>query len=293
MSQASFGFASILGPMVGGVLFESGGFTLPFVTSGLLCLAVSIITILRLPDLLAETTLDSLKKPQDLVKSPTLNKSFNSFPSAPLSPHRQALSSPAVLVALVGTVFGAVSDSFVETFLEEHLAKFDLSVAQIGASFLAMSTPLMVATPIFGWLSLSIPPVAISLLGYTAVIGAHMLVGPPAYLPISPSYLLTEVGLVILGLGNAAICTSSFARVQGANDDSAQSATLCGLWTAAYALGNFLGPSVGGVMVAQFSFYHTTPILQVLMCWDRINKSLLFLMCWDRINISLLFLQQS
>ena len=103
-----------------------------------------------------------------------------------------------------------------------------------------------------------------------------MLVGPPAYLPISPSYLLTEVGLVILGLGNAAICTSSFARVQGANDDSAQSATLCGLWTAAYALGNFLGPSVGGVMVAQFSFYHTTPILQVLMCWDRINISLFF-----------------
>ena len=253
--------------MLGGILFETGGFTLPFVTSGLLCLTVTILALFRLPYLMPETTLDHstpLKKPEDLVKSPTLNKSFHSCSGAPISPCRQALTNPAVLVTLVGTVFGAVSDSFVETFLEEHLAKFDLSVTQIGATFLTMSSPLMVATLIFGWLILSIPPVVLTLTGYIAVIGALMLVGPPAYLPISPSYLRTEVGLVVLGIGTAAICTSNFARVQRANEDSAHSATLCGLWTAAYALGNFLGPSFGGVMVAQFSFHHTTPVLQVL-----------------------------
>jgi len=266
LAQASFGFAQILGPMLGGVLFETGGFTLPFVTSGLLCLTVSILALFRLPYLFEENTINPstpLKKPEDLVKSPQLNRSFHSYSSAPISPCRQALSNPAVLVTLVGTVFGAVSDSFVETFLEEHLAEFDLSITQIGATFLTMSTPLMVATPIFGWLILSIPPVALTLTGYTAVIIALMLVGPPAYLPISPSYLRTEVGLVVLGIGTAAICTSNFARVQRANEDTAHSATLCGLWTAAYALGNFLGPSFGGVMVAQFSFYRTTPLLQV------------------------------
>ena len=253
--------------MLGGILFETGGFTLPFVTSGLLCLTVTILALFRLPYLLPDTILNSstpLKKPEDLVKSPTLNKSFRSCSGGPISPCRQALSNPAVLVTLVSTVFGAVSDSFVETFLEEHLANFDLSVVQIGASFLTMSTPLMVATPIVGWLILTIPPVALSLAGYIAVIGALMLVGPPAYLPISPSYLLTEVGLGVLGIGTAAICTSNFARVQRSSEDAAHSATLCGLWTAAYALGNFLGPSIGGVMVAQFSFNHTTPVLQVL-----------------------------
>ena len=255
--------------MLGGVLFETGGFTLPFVTSGLLCLTVSILALFRLPYLFEENTINPstpLKKPEDLVKSPQLNRSFHSYSSAPISPCRQALSNPAVLVTLVGTVFGAVSDSFVETFLEEHLAKFNLSVTQIGVSFLTMSTPLMVATPAFGWLILSIPPVALTLIGYIAVIGALTLVGPPAYLPISPSYLRTEVGLVVLGIGTAAICTSNFARVQRANEDTAHAATLCGLWTAAYALGNFLGPSIGGVMVAQFSFYHTTPVLQVTEC---------------------------
>ena len=254
--------------MLGGVLFETGGFTLPFITSGLLCLTVSIFTLLRLPALLAQTSFNSsfdpFKKQEDFVESSTLNKSFHSYSNSSLSPCRQALSSPAVLVTLVGTVFGAVSDSFVETFLEEHLANFDLSVVQLGATFLTMSTPLMLATPIFGWLILSIPPVALSLTGYIAVIFALMLIGPPAYLTFSPSYLLTEIGLVVLGIGTAAISTSNFARVQHTNEDTAHSATLCGLWTAAYALGNFLGPSVGGVLVAQFSFYHTTPVLQVL-----------------------------
>ena len=98
-------------------------------------------------------------------------------------------------------------------------AKCTLSVVQIGATFLTMSVPLMVATPIFGWLILSIPPVALTLTGYTSVIGALMLVGPPAYLPISPSYLLTEVGLGVLGIETAAICTSNFAQVQQANED--------------------------------------------------------------------------
>ena len=50
------------------------------------------------------------------------------------------LSSPGVLVALTGTVFGAVCQGFIETFLEEYLAIFGLSVSQIGVSFLGNYT---------------------------------------------------------------------------------------------------------------------------------------------------------
>jgi len=46
------------------------------------------------------------------------------------------LKDPGVLLALVGTMFGAVCQGFIETFLEEYLAIFGLSVSQIGVSFL-------------------------------------------------------------------------------------------------------------------------------------------------------------
>ena len=45
-----------------------------------------------------------------------------------------------MLAALLGTIFGAVCQSFIETFLEEYLAIFGLSVTQIGVSFLGNST---------------------------------------------------------------------------------------------------------------------------------------------------------
>jgi hypothetical protein len=48
------------------------------------------------------------------------------------------LSNVGVVLALVGTIFGAVCQGFIESFLEEYLAIFGLSVAQIGVSFLGM-----------------------------------------------------------------------------------------------------------------------------------------------------------
>jgi len=48
-----------------------------------------------------------------------------------------------VVLALVGTMFGAVCQGFIESFLEEFLAIFGLSVAQIGVSFLGMYRNLL------------------------------------------------------------------------------------------------------------------------------------------------------
>jgi hypothetical protein len=49
------------------------------------------------------------------------------------------LCNTGVLLALLGTMFGAVCQGFIESFLEEYLAIFELSVSQIGVSFLGNS----------------------------------------------------------------------------------------------------------------------------------------------------------
>ena len=38
---------------------------------------------------------------------------------------------------------------------------------------------------------------------------------------------------------------------------------ISGLWTSAFAFGNFLGPTVGGPLVDWLGFTGTTPIIQV------------------------------
>jgi len=311
LTQASFGFAEILGPSVGGIMYDAGGFLLPFEVSGLLCLIIGVFTLFRLPTLMAAAStspalISSTSSSKNLLPgaSPSLPllqsypstraRSFLSLPpSMHLSPSLAGasdapdgfvqpvnipptpssstsllplLSSPSVLLPLIGTVFGAVCQGFIETFLEEYLALFGLNVTQIGVSFLAMSVPYMLAFPAFGSLVSAIPPVLVSIAGYILVFAAFLLVGPPSYLPIAPSLLLTEVGLGVLGIGTAATLAATFALAQQEAAKivgDADHSVISGLWTAAFALGNFIGPTVGGPLVTALGFTNTTPLLQV------------------------------
>eukprot|EP00088_Acartia_fossae_P018660 TRINITY_DN20780_c0_g1_i1.p1 TRINITY_DN20780_c0_g1~~TRINITY_DN20780_c0_g1_i1.p1 ORF type:complete len:434 (-),score=65.50 TRINITY_DN20780_c0_g1_i1:268-1569(-) len=251
LTQAAFGFAEILGPSIGGIMFEYGGFILPFEFSGTLCLVVGLLIIFRLPQLLDSSLDDHESKPSE-------SQQFTKL-----------LKNPGVLIALAGTIFGAVCQSFIETFLEEYLAIFGLSVTQIGVSFLAMSVPYMIATPIWGWLvDTCVQPEIISPLGNILIICSLFLIGPVQYLNILPNYELTEIGLGLIGVGTAATLTATFALTQKhallvlPDLDKDNSSIVSGLWTSAFALGNFLGPTAGGPLEFMFGFQGTTPILQ-------------------------------
>jgi len=252
LTQASFGFAEILGPSIGGIMYEYGGFLLPFEFSGALCLVVGLFTILRLPKMT-----DSKLELHEESKDPSVT-------------YTSLLRSPGVLLALLGTVFGAVCQGFIETFLEEYLEIFGLSVSEIGVSFLAMSVPYMIATPIWGWLTdRLVQPEYISPLGHLLIAASLVLIGPVNYLNLSPDFPLTEVGLCLIGVGTAATLTATFALTQkhalalAPELDQDGSSLISGLWTSAFALGNFVGPTVGGPLVYILGFTGTTPILQV------------------------------
>ena len=142
-----------------------------------------------------------------------------------------------------------------------------------------MSVPYMVATPVWGWLvdSMVLQPEYVSPIGNGLILFSLFLVGPVQYLHLRPDYMLTELGLGLLGIGTAATLTATFSLVQkhallvlgtaaaGDDDDredQAASSLISGLWTAAFALGNFIGPTVGGPMVDWLGFAGTTPLLQ-------------------------------
>jgi len=136
----------------------------------------------------------------------------------------------------------------------------------------------MVATPGWGWLvdTKILLPEYVSPIGNALIFTSLFLIGPVQYLRIFPDYLLTELGLGLLGIGTAATLTATFALVQkhallvlgegGSGDDDGEdqeaSSLISGLWTAAFALGNFVGPTVGGPLVDLLGFAGTTPVLQ-------------------------------
>jgi len=271
LTQASFGFAEILGPSVGGFLFEFGGFLLPFEFSGILCFVVGFIIICRLPYLLTKNENESLENGGAVTVEKT--KDVDSANNSTMSEnYAQILRSKMVLLALFGTMFSATVQGFLESFLEEYLKIFGLSVTQIGLSFLCMSVPYMFATPMWGWLvDKYIQPEIVNPIGHLTIAASLLLIGPVDYIGLVPSYLITMIGLGVVGVGTAATITSTFALSQkhallvlGEGSSSEDySSLISGLWTAAFALGNFVGPTAGGPLVDWLGFTGTTPIIQV------------------------------
>ena len=87
---------------------------------------------------------------------------------------------------------------------------------------------------------------------------------------MSPSYELTISGLVILGIGTAALLVASFSGAQKAAMEANTAtendihAVISGIWTSAFALGNFIGPTLGGILVGAYGFETTTTVFQVI-----------------------------
>lgn len=82
-------------------------------------------------------------------------------------------------------------------------------------------------------------------------------------------YEVTMVGLCLLGIGTAALLVASFSGAQKSALESISVtpdeiyALIAGIWTSAFALGNFIGPTLGGFLVDYIGFRNATTVFQV------------------------------
>ena len=86
---------------------------------------------------------------------------------------------------------------------------------------------------------------------------------------LAPQFEITIVGLALVGVGTAALLVASFAGAQKAALENLSitsndiHAAISGIWTSAFALGNFIGPTLGGLLVDSVGFRDTTTVFQV------------------------------
>ena len=183
------------------------------------------------------------------------------------------LSNPDVLLALTGTVYAAAVQGLLEACLEPYLEQFNLSITKIGFTFLALSVPYFMASPLWGYFcDHLVSPEYVQGIGNFIVICGFFVLGPAPYLPFDPNYPTLVIGLAFLGIGTAAGLVSSFSGAQKAAlmksgstfSHSELYPAISGIWTSSFALGNFLGPSIGGLLYSKLDFRTTTMIFQLV-----------------------------
>ena len=132
---------------------------------------------------------------------------------------------------------------------------------------------LVLATPLFGFIcDAKFSPWLVSGIGTLLMFVCFVFIGPCPYMSFIPATFASVCGsLVAQGFGCSAVLVASFSSAQiaavaaGFPDSMEVQAVVSGLFTSAFALGNFCGPTVSGVLYDIVGFEYNLLVLQALV----------------------------
>ena len=239
-SEFFFGTGFMLGPAVGALFYNFGGFVLPFVICGSIAFALAILMVFVIPPVNA---------------TPTDNNSDSHFGT------RKLLRIPGVILPLVDTFFASFGvgllDGTLGIFFQSMGA--NLNIVSIGFSIGAAS--YLTSTVIVGYIGDKISnPILLSITGNVGMIVALLIIGPLPFVYMKSSITFTYIGIGLYGFFDSFVFVTSFTRAEnsatqnGFVESTRTYQLISGLWIAFDSFGNFLGPSLGGIVVEQLGF---------------------------------------
>ena len=227
MSGSTFGF--MMGPTLGGWLYQTGGNRLPYLfLAGLSIVVAAGLALLRLPAKAAA--------------------------HQPL-PVSTLVRAPAVATCAIAVVAGAGTIAMLEPVLSLFLnSRIGLGPARVGLVFGGGALVAAVLHPVFGHIADRVGGRRLTLWGLAAI---------GATLPIlSQSWsFLSAVGFyVIAALAIATLITPSLTYMAEATASAGSPSfgVAYGLYNVAWAIGLLVGPAVGGYLYERLGFFTLT-----------------------------------
>uniref|UniRef100_A0A915PKA1 Major facilitator superfamily (MFS) profile domain-containing protein n=1 Tax=Setaria digitata TaxID=48799 RepID=A0A915PKA1_9BILA len=213
------GLGNTAGPLLGGILYEVGGFQLPFFVLGIILLFLGLLAYFLVEKMEDETTLEG-KGMLGMLKIPVL------------------------WIMIYAVVMCAISLSFLDPTLADHLESFKLTPAIVGLMFLLSGGIYTITAPFW---SIIIDKFscnnAIIIFGVVAVVLSMTIIGPSPLLSIEKSLNWIEVGLGILGIAASALYIPTFqmsidaAREYGYDESLQTYGCISGLFQSAFSFG--------------------------------------------------------
>lgn len=242
--EMSFGVGMILGPTVGGALFQAGGFTMPFAVLGGILLLQAAVSTKTLPRLKSSNSSEANQEDEFGIM--------------------QALRIPSVLLAILAVFAASIGVGAFQATLERHLAQFELSPMHVGMFFMLYGGAYALLNPVWGWVADKVSSKLVIMIGSFLLGLGYLLVGPVPGLGIQSSYSLCIVSVVLVGLGVGAQLVAAFSEAQtsavasGFPDSINTYALVSSIWTSAFALGAFVGPTAAGILYDVVGFEWST-----------------------------------
>lgn len=241
--EMAVGMGLTAGPAIGGVLYEKGGFGLPFYALGGITLVMTPINYVLVP----------------ANRGKSDRKLRNIF---------RFLKDLEVLMCIVSITSGGAVLGFLTGILEPHLRFFELSPSSVGYVTITTGAVFALTTPIWGHVCDKKVNAYFLMFGGCVLCTAGLFfLGPFPGLPFENILWLIIVSLILCGLGAAAQSVCPFglmlrsARRNKLPEDVTTSALISAVHITASNLGCFIGPFVGGLFLDFIGFRNGTSIM--------------------------------
>ncbi|CAL1264903.1 unnamed protein product [Larinioides sclopetarius] len=243
LMETAFGLGLIVGPTIGGALYQVGGFVTPFVVNGGFLLLGCLVLGFLLPKTDAER--------------PSGSRNFWGF-----------LLDGGILSFTFSIITCLLFIGFNSATLEPHLRQFKLTPVVLGVIFVITGAIYALTTPVWGKLcDIGANPLFINVTGSILVCIGLLFIGPVPFLPFKAT-LWTVVGsLVVIGFGLSAKLVSSFVGalqntvLRGFPDNLATYGMVSALFSVSCSTGAFIGPSLGGLLLDTTGYEMGTVII--------------------------------
>ncbi|XP_029799092.1 MFS-type transporter SLC18B1 [Suricata suricatta] len=217
------GLGLVLGPPLGGFLYQSFGYEMPFILLGCIVLLMVPLNMYILPNYAPWTSLPGPPR----GTCPVQESAHSGRHKAWWCPHQ-----------------------------------FDLPAGSVGLVFLGLALSYSISSPLFGLLSDKIPHLRKWFLVWGNIItaGCYMLLGPIPILHIRSQLWLLVLILVLNGISAGMSIIPTFPEIlncayeNGFEEGLSTLGLVSGLFGAMWSVGAFIGPTLGGFLYEKIGF---------------------------------------
>ncbi|XP_078068625.1 MFS-type transporter SLC18B1 [Mustelus asterias] len=230
------GLGLILGPPIGGFLYQSFGYEVPFIALGCIILLMVPLNMCVLP------TYEGVASKESFWKLLTIPK----------------IALVCMLICSISSCIGFL-DPTVSLFVTE---KFNLQPGYVGLVFLGFAMSYALSSPLFGYLSDKIPRIRkwLMLIGSWLIAFSFLFLGPAPFFHIKCQLWMFVLMLVISGFSLSLSGIPVFPEIiasayeNGFEEGIGTLGLVSGMFGASWCLGSFIGPTLGGYLYDKLNF---------------------------------------
>jgi len=287
-TRTAMNLAQLLGPSLGGAIYQCGGFYLPFVAMGAMQTGMGFLMICLLPNISGSQRTEQTRRSSS---QPVASDSSTSGRPSKIVTIRNVLRIPTIWFSFLTFIVATMCNGFLSINLEPKVLRhFDLKPFYVGLIFGLKDGANSVSSPIWGYIcdragKRTVKPYVI--VSAILVGASFFLMGAGSFMGVqvdrSMPLLIFALSLNGIGIGGEQVAgvvdALHEAIAAGYPDDPAMHGLIAGLWSSLSGAGRFVSRVGSGILVDNIGFDATAAIvttLQALMALSMLTYFLLF-----------------